>query len=182
MSPHLQVAAFIIAVLGFCLSCVNLWRSFRTDRNCQTDRFLQKKQESLSLLLRGKVAYINVIRGLNDLIASAGARANDIRGSAERRLAHAERVIENIDRISQKIDHMKSIDITPTIHRMFVENILIGLHQVADGDYIRAVYDEYNDVSLNTSQSWRNLVRSSRTKRRSGNDRCRVRLRAACAE
>ncbi len=45
MKPH-EITAMVLGVLGFVLSCINLWRSVQSNKQTQSLAFAQKKAGS----------------------------------------------------------------------------------------------------------------------------------------
>jgi hypothetical protein len=91
INPILGVASFALGAFGSILSCINMWRSIRTERHSRAQEFLQKKQEAINLLTRGKIGYMHVRKTTEDLLDLAIASKSDtIRSSAEKRLMHAD--------------------------------------------------------------------------------------------
>ena len=123
----------LLGILGFVLSCVNLWRSMQATRETRSLAFAQKKQEALALVIEGEVGNMAARRqlweirdeaheiGATEIVESAGAFIQDLDHSLAR-LADVRRELEA--RIAGEMGHED--------HVRLIETTIAKIRQITD--------------------------------------------------
>ena len=123
----------VLGVLGFGLSCVNLWRSIQASKETRSLAFAQKKQEALALVLEGEVATMAARRqlweirddahevGVTEIVESADAFIQDLDRSLVR-LAEVRRELEA--RLAAEMGHED--------HVRLIETTMAKIRQITD--------------------------------------------------
>lgn len=145
--------AVLLGVLGFFLSCVNLWRAILSSNETRSLAFAQKKQEALTLLIEGEVAYLSARRQLWEVRDDAyEAGANELADVAVEFIGDYERSIARLAEIRTELEKKATPQMRHQDQLQFVETTINSIKQITDPPKI------YAELSSFVDQAKRNII------------------------
>ncbi|MEI8574004.1 hypothetical protein JWZ98_10960 [Methylomonas sp. EFPC1] len=135
-----------LGVLGFIISCVNLWRSIQSTRQAQVLALAQKKHEALSLVMEGEIGNMAARRQLRTVRYEAlNADAEDIAQQVSEFIDGHDRALSNLSRLREGLSA-----IVPGAARhkdliKMIDVIIPQIKQVTEAKWIAEGVGEYVD-------------------------------------
>lgn len=147
-----EIAA-LLGVLGFALSCVNLWRSFQSNNKTRALAYAHKKQEALTLVIEGEVAYMSARRQLWEVRDDAyEAGANELADDAAEFILDYERSIARLAGIRAELEKKSAIEMRHQDQLKFIERTITSIKQITDPQKI------YAELASFVDQAKRNII------------------------
>ena len=123
----------VIGVLGFALSCVNLWRGIQSTKETRSIAFAQKKQEALSLVIDGEVANMAARRQLWEVRDDAfEIDADDLVEEAEKFIKDYDQSIARLADARLALEAQAAGQMNHDDHVRFIEATIGKLKQITD--------------------------------------------------
>ncbi|MFT3850955.1 MAG: hypothetical protein QM739_20545 [Propionivibrio sp.] len=123
----------LLGVLGFLMSCVNLWRSIKATKETRSLAFAQKKQEALSLVIDGEVGTMAARRQLWEIRDDAKEiGASRLVADTENFIKDYERSLAQLSAVRAELETQVSGQMNHADHLKFIETTMAKVKQITD--------------------------------------------------
>ena len=127
----------LLGVLGFVLSCVNLWRSIQATRETRSLAFAQKKQEALALVIEGEVGHMAARRQLWEIRDDAQELGvTEIVENADAFIKDFDRSLVRLGEVRRELEAQIAGEMGHEDHVRLIETTIAKIRQITDPNKI----------------------------------------------